>query len=90
MSTPAPDSRVPEKPTIDGIETRWAQKWHDDGTYGFDRTKSRAEVYAIDVSFPALKDKAEFDYLNRQPTSFVLPAEAVDRLRALHSPGPPG
>ena len=34
------------------------------------------------MSFPALKDKAEFDYLNRQPTSFVLPAEAVDRLRA--------
>jgi len=41
-----------------------------------------AEIYAIDVSFPALKDKAELDYLNRQPTSFVLPAEAVDRLRA--------
>jgi NTE family protein len=41
-----------------------------------------AEIYAIDVSFPALKDKAEFDYLNQQPTSFVLPAEAVDRLRA--------
>ncbi len=41
-----------------------------------------AEIYAIDVSFPALKDKAELDYLNRQPTSFVLPADAVDRLRA--------
>ena len=41
-----------------------------------------AEIYAIDVSFPALADKAEFDYLNAQPTSFVLPAEAVDRLRA--------
>lgn len=41
-----------------------------------------AEIYAIDVSFPALKDKAEFDYLNQQPTSFVLPPEAVDRLRA--------
>jgi len=41
-----------------------------------------AEIYAIDVSFPELKDKAEFDYLNRQPTTFVLPAEAVDRLRA--------
>ncbi len=41
-----------------------------------------AEIYAIDVSFPALKDKAEFEYLNLQPTSFVLPAEAVDRLRA--------
>jgi NTE family protein len=41
-----------------------------------------AEVYAIDVSFAALPDRAERDYLNLQPTSFVLPAEAVDRLRA--------
>ena len=41
-----------------------------------------AEIYAIDVSFAALKDQAELDYLNRQPTTFVLPAEAVDRLRA--------
>jgi len=41
-----------------------------------------AEIYAIDVSFPALKDEAELDYLNRLPTSFVLPAEAVDHLRA--------
>ncbi len=41
-----------------------------------------AEIYAIDVSFPALPDAAEREYLNQQPTSFVLPDEAVDRLRA--------
>ena len=41
-----------------------------------------ARIYAIDVSFAALKDTAERAYLNAQPTSFVLPAEAVDRLRA--------
>lgn len=41
-----------------------------------------AEIYAIDVSFAELKDKTEFDYLNGLPTSFVLPDEAVDRLRA--------
>jgi NTE family protein len=41
-----------------------------------------AEIYAIDVSFAALPDPAERLYLNQQPTSFVLPAEAVDRLRA--------
>jgi NTE family protein len=40
------------------------------------------EIFAIDVSFAALKDRAEFEYLNGQPTTFVLPAEAVDRLRA--------
>jgi len=44
----------------------------------------QAEIYAIDVSFAALKDKdrTKFDYLNSQPTTFVLPAEAVDRLRS--------
>ena len=41
-----------------------------------------AEIYTIDVSFPKLKDVAERDYLNQQPTSFTLPDEAVDRLRA--------
>ena len=40
------------------------------------------DIDAIDVSFAALKDKAEFEYLNGLPTSFVLPDEAVDRLRA--------
>jgi NTE family protein len=40
------------------------------------------ELYAINVSFSALTDKAEFDYLNNLPTSFVLPPESVDRLRA--------
>ena len=34
------------------------------------------------MSFPALKDKAELAFLNRQPTTFVLTDEAVDRLRA--------
>lgn len=41
----------------------------------------KVDIHAIDVSFSALKDRAEFDYLNNQPTSFVLPPEAVDRLR---------
>jgi len=39
-------------------------------------------IYVIDVSFAALKNAAERDYLNGLPTSFVLPDEAVDRLRA--------
>ena len=41
-----------------------------------------ARFYAIDVSFPALNDKGELDYLNQQANSFVLPAQAVGRLRA--------
>jgi NTE family protein len=41
-----------------------------------------AEIYAIDVSFQQLRDKNELKYLNKLPTSFHLPSEAVDRLRA--------
>jgi NTE family protein len=41
-----------------------------------------AEIYVIDVSFQALKDKSERDYLNQLPTSFHLSDEAVDGLRA--------
>jgi NTE family protein len=40
------------------------------------------DLFPIDVSFGALSDMAEFEYLNGLPTSFVLPPEAVDRLRA--------
>ena len=39
-------------------------------------------IRVIDVSFAVLKDSAERDYLQRLPTSLVLPGEAVDRLRA--------
>jgi NTE family protein len=51
-----------------------------------------ANIYVVDVSFKALQDKSERDYLNQLPTSFHLPDEAIDRLRAaartliLHSP----
>ena len=43
------------------------------------------EIYVIDVSFAALKEPTERAYLNDLPTSFALPAEAVDRLRAAAS-----
>ena len=41
-----------------------------------------AEIHVIYVSFRALRDKSERDYLNELPTSFTLPDEAVERLRA--------
>jgi hypothetical protein len=40
-----------------------------------------AGICAIDVSFATLKNMVEFDFLNRQPTSFLLRA-ATGRLIA--------
>ncbi|HTW20869.1 MAG TPA: valine--tRNA ligase [Mycobacteriales bacterium] len=40
---------VPDKPSVDGLEAKWSAAWEADGTYRFDRTRPRAEVYAIDT-----------------------------------------
>ncbi len=45
---------VPEKPTLEGLEAKWAARWEADGTYRFDRTKSRSEVYSIDTPPPTV------------------------------------
>jgi valyl-tRNA synthetase len=48
------ESRVPDKPTLDGIEERWDGVWESEGTYRFDRTKSRADIYSIDTPPPTV------------------------------------
>ena len=50
-SSPA---RVPEKPTLDGIETKWSATWAETGAYAFDRTKDRSQVYSIDTPPPTV------------------------------------
>jgi valyl-tRNA synthetase len=45
---------VPEKPSLEGIEARWSQRWEDDGTYRFDRSKTRGEIYSVDTPPPTV------------------------------------
>jgi valyl-tRNA synthetase len=47
-------TRVPEKPSLDGIEARWSERWEADGTYRFDRTKTRDEIYSVDTPPPTV------------------------------------
>lgn len=46
--------RLPEQPTLDGIEAKWSAVWEEQGTYRFDRTRTRAEVYSIDTPPPTV------------------------------------
>ncbi len=46
--------RAPEKPSLEGLEERWSHKWQEEGTYAFDRSKERADVYAIDTPPPTV------------------------------------
>ena len=45
---------LPDKPTLDGIEAKWAGVWEEQGTYRFDRSKTRAEIYSIDTPPPTV------------------------------------
>ncbi len=45
---------LPDRPALDGLETRWSARWEADATYRFDRTRPRADVYAIDTPPPTV------------------------------------
>jgi valyl-tRNA synthetase len=47
-------SRVPDKPTLEGLEEKWAAVWKEQETYAFDRTASREDVYSIDTPPPTV------------------------------------
>ena len=47
-------SRVPEKPTIDGVDSRLVEQWERDGTYRFDRTAERKNIFSIDTPPPTV------------------------------------
>ena len=46
--------RVPDKPALEGLETKWQQQWEADGAYKFNRTKSRDQIYSIDTPPPTV------------------------------------
>ena len=45
---------VPEKPTLDNLESTLIEKWEASGVYAFDRTASRDQVFAIDTPPPTV------------------------------------
>ncbi len=46
--------RLPDKPALEGLEAKWMERWETDGTYRFDRSRERSEVYAIDTPPPTV------------------------------------
>ncbi|MFS3127877.1 valine--tRNA ligase [Nocardioides sp. Bht2] len=53
-TTPTRDVVVPDKPALEGLETKWAETWKANQTYRFDRTQPRANVYSIDTPPPTV------------------------------------
>jgi valyl-tRNA synthetase len=51
---------VPERPALEGLEDKWDAIWQQQGTYRFDRSKTRGEVYSIDTPPPTVSGTLHF------------------------------
>ena len=55
-STSSSAARIPERPSLDGLEDKWTQVWREQDTYAFDRDRAlageRGEVFSIDTPPP--------------------------------------
>ena len=52
MTAPSLPTGMPERPSLDGLEEKWGQVWREQGTYTFDRTATRDQVFSIDTPPP--------------------------------------
>jgi len=47
-------ARVPERPTLEGLEAKWSEAWEREAVYRFDRSAPRERVYSIDTPPPTV------------------------------------
>jgi valyl-tRNA synthetase len=47
-------TNVPEKPSLDGLEARWAQRWETAGVYRYDRSQPRERTFVVDTPPPTV------------------------------------
>jgi len=45
---------VPDKPSLDGLEEKWNERWDSAATYRFDRSKPRHQIYSVDTPPPTV------------------------------------
>jgi valyl-tRNA synthetase len=45
---------LPEKPALEGLEAKWTARWETEGTYRFDRTRDRGDVFSVDTPPPTV------------------------------------
>ena len=54
---------IPDRPSLDGIEETWSRRWQEAGTYAFDRSKTRSDVYAIDTPPPTVSGELHMGHV---------------------------
>ena len=53
-SAESPSPSIPDRPGLEGLEDHWDAAWEQWGTYRFDRTAERSDVFSIDTPPPTV------------------------------------
>jgi valyl-tRNA synthetase len=54
---------VPDRPSLEGLEAKWAARWEAEGTYRFDRSASREAIFAIDTPPPTVSGELHMGHI---------------------------
>jgi valyl-tRNA synthetase len=54
---------IPEKPSLDGLDETWSRRWQETGTYAFDRSKARSEVFSVDTPPPTVSGELHMGHV---------------------------
>jgi len=54
MSDLPASAAIPDRPALEGLESKWQQVWAKEGTYAFQRPQSRDQVFSIDTPPPTV------------------------------------
>jgi valyl-tRNA synthetase len=47
-------AQIPDRPSLEGLDERWSAVWEADGTFAFDRTRTRDEIFSVDTPPPTV------------------------------------
>ena len=73
-------STVPEKPALEGLEAKWAERWERDALYRFERSRPRADVFAIDTPPPTVSGSLHIGHVfSSHRCDRPVPADARQR-----------
>ncbi len=62
LESPRPP-KVPDKPSLAGLEAKWSARWEEAGTYRFDRSAPRTRVFSIDTPPPTVSGSLHMGHM---------------------------
>jgi valyl-tRNA synthetase len=78
--------QLPDKPALEGLEAKWTPRWEASRVYAFDRTRPRAEVFAIDTPPPTVSGSLHIGHVFSYTHTDVIARHQRMRGRAVFYP----